>query len=94
MLYNSDGLPVILWYIKKCIFLNVIVGTFYQYLPYFQNKNENRKNMQYENNLRKKCFTERKKKTRFGFQKAFFQKVHLEKGGSSYNQGRLTGASQ
>ncbi len=26
------------------------------------------------------CFTE-KKKTRFGFQKAFFQKVHLEKGG-------------
>ncbi len=35
------------------------------------------------------CFTERKKKTRFGFQIAFFQKVHLEKGGSSYNHGRL-----
>ncbi len=94
MLYNSDGLPVILWYIKKCIFLNVIVGTFYQYLPYFQNKNENRKNMQYENNLRKKCVLQREKKTRFGFQKAFCQKVHLEKGGSSYNQGRLIGASQ
>ncbi len=28
------------------------------------------------------CFTE--KKTRFGFQKAFFQKVHLEKEESSY----------
>ncbi len=37
--------------------------------------------MQYENNLRKMCFTEKKEKTRFGFQKAFFQKVHLEKGG-------------
>ncbi len=44
--------------------------------------------MQYENNLRKKCFVFLSK-TRFGFQKAFFQKVHLEKGGSSYNQGRL-----
>ncbi len=62
MLYNSDGVPVILWYIKKCIFLNVIVGTFYQYLPYFQNKNENRKNMQYENNLRKNVFYREKKK--------------------------------
>ncbi len=51
----------------------MIGGTFDQYLPYFQNKNLNRKNMQYENNLRKN--------TRFGFQKAFFQKVHLEKGG-------------
>ncbi len=46
--------------------------------------------MQYENNLRKKIVLQREKtKTRFGFQKAFFQKVHLEKGGSSYNQGRL-----
>ncbi len=46
--------------------------------------------MQYENNLRKNVFyREKKKTTRFGFQKAFFQKVHLEKGGSSYNQGRL-----
>ncbi len=36
--------------------------------------------MQCENNLRKKLFY-RKNKTRFGFQKAFFQKVHLEKGG-------------
>ncbi len=35
------------------------------------------------------CFTDKNKQTRFGFQKAFFQKVHLEKGGSSYNQGRL-----
>ncbi len=83
------GYLLFLWYIKKCIFLNVIVGTFYQYLPYFQNKNENRKNMQYENNLRKNVFYREKKKTRFGFQKAFFQKVYLEKGGSSYNQGRL-----
>ncbi len=39
--------------------------------------------MQYENNLRKKCFVFLSK-TRFGFQKAFLQKVHLEKGGSSY----------
>ncbi len=37
--------------------------------------------MQYENNLRKKVFYKKKKN---GFQKAFFQKVHLEKGGSSY----------
>ncbi len=49
-----------IWYIKNCIFLNVIVGTFYQYLPCFQNKN--RKNMQYDNNLREKnnkknCFS-------------------------------------
>ncbi len=80
MLYNSDGLPVILWYIKKCIFLNVIVGTFYQYLPYFQNKNENRKNMQYENNLRKKCFTERKKKDLF-FKKPFSKRYIWKKGG-------------
>ncbi len=43
--------------------------------------------MQYENltGLQR----ERKKKTRFGFQKAFFQEVHLEKLGSSNNQGRL-----
>ncbi len=40
MLNNSDGLPVIFMVYQKCIFLNVIVGTFYQYLPYFQNKNE------------------------------------------------------
>ncbi len=39
--------------------------------------------MQYENNLRKNVFYREKKKnkTRFGFQKAFFQKVHLEKRG-------------
>ncbi len=42
--------------------------------------------MQYENYLRKKCVLQREKTTttRFGFQKAFFQKVHLEKVGSSY----------
>ncbi len=41
--------------------------------------------MQYENNLRKNVLQrERKKK-----QDLVFQKVHLEKGGSSYNQGRL-----
>ncbi len=45
--------------------------------------------MQYENNLRKNVFYREKKKTRFGFQKNFFRKVHLEKGGSSYNQGHL-----
>ncbi len=41
MLYNSDWLPGVFMVgdIKKCIFLNVIVGTFYQYSPYFQNKN-------------------------------------------------------
>ncbi len=44
MLYNSDGLPVIFMVYQKVYILNVIVGTFYQYLPYFQNKN--RKNMQ------------------------------------------------
>ncbi len=33
--------------------------------------------MQYENNLRNNVFYREKK---FGFQKAFFQKVHLEKG--------------
>ncbi len=33
MLYNSDGLPVIFYGISKSVyFLNVIVGTFYQYL--------------------------------------------------------------
>ncbi len=67
------GYLLFLWFIKKCIFKTVIGGTFYQYLPYFQNKNLNGQNMQYENNLRKN--------TRFGFQKAFFQKVHLGKGG-------------
>ncbi len=46
--------------------------------------------MQYENNFKKNCDVfYRKKEKRFGFQKAFFQKVRLEKGGSSYNQGRL-----
>ncbi len=47
--------------------------------------------MQYENRIRKKCVLQRGKKIRFGFQKAFFQNVHLEKkgGGASYNQGRL-----
>ncbi len=44
--------------------------------------------MQYENNLGKKIVLQRKNK-RFGFQKAFFQKVHLEKGLSAYNQGHL-----
>ncbi len=34
--------------------------------------------MQYDNNLREK------KKKKFGSQKAFIQKVHLEKRGSSY----------
>ncbi len=29
MLYNSDGLPVIVMVYQKFIFLNVIVGTFY-----------------------------------------------------------------
>ncbi len=40
MLYNSVGLTVILMvYLKKKItFLNVIVGTFYQYVHPFQNK--------------------------------------------------------
>ncbi len=42
--------------------------------------------MQYE---KKSVLQRERKKTRFGFQKAFFQKEQLEKGGSSYNQGRL-----
>ncbi len=45
------GYLLFLWYIKNFIFLNVIVGTFYQYLPYLQNKKLHRKNMQYENKL-------------------------------------------
>ncbi len=47
--------------------------------------------MHYENYLRKIHLQKEKQKnkTRFGFQKAFFQKVHLERGGSFYNQGRL-----
>ncbi len=35
--------------------------------------------MQYENRIRKKCVLQRGKKIRFGFQKAFFQNVHLGK---------------
>ncbi len=46
--------------------------------------------MQYENNLRKNVFyRERKKKQDLVFKNLFFQKVHLEKGWSSYNQGHL-----
>ncbi len=33
MLYNLDGLPVIFMVYQKVYILNVIVGTFYQYLP-------------------------------------------------------------
>ncbi len=39
MLYNSDGQSIIFMVYQKVYILNVIVGTFYQYLPYFQNKN-------------------------------------------------------
>ncbi len=43
-----DGLPVIFMVYQKVYILNVIVGTSYQYLPYVQNKNLNRKkNMKY-----------------------------------------------
>ncbi len=83
MLYNSDGLSVIFMvYQKVYIFMSLLV-TFYQYLPYFQNKNYNRKNMQYENNLRKMCFTEREreKKKGFGFQKSLFPKGTSRKRG-------------
>jgi len=52
MLYNSDGLPVIFKVYQKV--LNVIVSTFNQHLPYLNNNKLNRKDMQYENNLRKK----------------------------------------
>ncbi len=45
-------------YIKKGIFLNVIVGTLYQYLSYFQNKNLDMKDIQYKNILRKKHKTQ------------------------------------
>ncbi len=63
-------------YIKKCIFFNVIVGTLYQYLSYFQNKNLNMKDIQYKNNLRKKHKTQD-----LVFKKPFSKRVHLEKGG-------------
>ncbi len=69
-----------LWYIKKCIFLNVIVGTFYQYLPYFQNKLIGKIcNMK----KKKKKFYREKKPNKIWFSKKPFQKVHLEKGGQS-----------
>ncbi len=42
------GYLLFLWFIKKCIFKTVFDGTFYQYLPYFQNEKLNRKNMRYE----------------------------------------------
>ncbi len=39
---------------QKVYILNVIVDTFYQYLPYIQNKLQKLLNMQNENNLRNK----------------------------------------
>ncbi len=57
----------------------------------FKTKNKIGKicNMKKKKKKKKKSVLQREKKTRLGFQKAFFQKVHLEKGGSSYNKGRL-----
>ncbi len=54
----------------------IYIFTFYilTILLYLEKK-LNRKNMQYENKLRKN--------TRFGSQKGFFQKVNLKKGGLS-----------
>ncbi len=72
MLYNSDGLPVICMVYKKVYIFYVIVGTFFQYLPYFQNKNTNRKNLQYENNLR--FFFLFSVKQKFWFSKNIFPK--------------------
>ncbi len=43
--YNSDGLPVIFMVYHNVNILNVSGGTFYQFLPYIQNKNLNRKNI-------------------------------------------------
>ncbi len=82
MLYNSDGLPVILWYIKKCIFLNVIVGTFYHT---FKTKIKIGKICNMKIIEEKKVFyrereRERKNQQDLVFKKPF-QKVHLEKGG-------------
>ncbi len=48
------GYLLFIWYIKNNIFKNVIVGTFYQYLSYFQNKNLNRKYMQLQKLFKKK----------------------------------------
>ncbi len=39
--------PAIRWIYQKVYILNVIVGTFYQYLPYFQKKKIYMKNVQY-----------------------------------------------
>ncbi len=69
-------------YLKK----KLIVGSIYQYLLYFQNKNFNRKNMQYENTLRIFFLS---KKQDLVFKNTFSQEAHLEKGGSSYNQGHF-----
>ncbi len=63
MLYNSDGLPVIFMvyqkvYIFKCDCWYILPV----YTPYFQNKNVNSKNMQYENNIllgKKSLFSKR-----------------------------------
>ncbi len=87
MLFNSDGLTLPVIFI---VYQKVFKCHCWYILPVFtnfQNKNVNRKNIQYENNVR--IFFTEKKKTRFVFQKAFFQKVHLEKGESSSDQGRL-----
>ncbi len=54
-------------YISNCDWWYIL--TILPYLDFFLN----RTNMQYENKLRKN--------TRFGSQKAFFQKVNLKKGG-------------
>ncbi len=81
------GYLLFVWYIKKCIFFYVIVVTFFQYLPYFQNKNTNRKNLQYENNLRFFSFLSKTKV--WVFKIYIFPKGYLEKGGSSRNQDPL-----
>ncbi len=78
------GYLLFLWYIKKCIFLNVIVGTFYHT---FKTKIKIGKICNMKIIEEKKVFyreREREKKpTRFGFQKAF-PKGTSGKRGSSY----------
>ncbi len=62
----------------------VIVGTFYQYLPYLKKKKINRKNMQYESIILFSFFSFFVKH-KIWFSKVFLQKEIWKKWGSSYN---------
>ncbi len=84
MLYNSDGLPVIFMVYQK---VYIFKCNCWYILPVFailSKQNENRKNMQYENNLRKKLFYREKKqqqKNKIWFSKILFSKRYIWKKG-------------